>query len=489
MLDAHTCYEAVVARDARYDGVFFTCARTTRVYCRPICPANPPRFANCFFVKTAAAAHEAGYRPCLRCRPESAPDVAAWRGTSAVVSRAMRLIENGALDTGGVAELAGRVGLGERHLRRLFAQHVGASPISVAQTRRLLLAKQLIHQTLLPMTEVALASGFGSVRRFNETFQALFQKPPAALRGAASDEVSSQPGISLLMSYRPPYDWEAMLSFLSDRVIPGTEAVRDGRYYRVFIINGSPGFIEVANVRKKHALEVTVHIADLSHLSDILSRVRRLFDLRSDPVAIDAALMRSADLAPLVRNRPGVRIPGAWDDCELYLATLLECRFGREKAAALMTSIAKVHGTHAQIDERRHMTCAYPFPELLRSDLEIKNIDGPSERSGAFLNRALMIARRLPEIFQSRVQLAKALGRLLKPAHGRNWAEEYLAMRVIRDVEACPMEVRPKSADHGPPAWQSRANNFEKCRPWLSYVAAHCWLDDASKSFSVWRRP
>src|SRR5260221_45200 len=217
-LDPAVCYRAVLARDARYDGRFFTCVKSTGIYCRPICPARPPKLENCRFVPTAAAAQEAGFRPCLRCRPESSPDLDAWRGTSATVSRALKLIEGGALDAGDVASLADRLEIGERQLRRLFRQHVGAAPVTVAQTRRVLLAKQLIHQTDLSMIQVALASGFGSVRRFNETFQQLYRRPPGELRRRAA-AASPSPEISLLLPYRAPYDWDAMIRFLRVRAI------------------------------------------------------------------------------------------------------------------------------------------------------------------------------------------------------------------------------------------------------------------------------
>src|ERR1700759_3753908 len=181
-LDPSACYRAVLARDARHDGRFFTCVKTTGIYCRPICPARPPKLETCTFVPTAAAAQEAGFRPCLRCRPESSPDLDAWRGTSATVSRALKMIEGGALDEGDVSSLADRLEIGERQLRRLFRQHVGAAPVTVAQTRRVLLAKQLIHQTDLSMIQVALASGFGSVRRFNDVFQRMYKRRPSELR-------------------------------------------------------------------------------------------------------------------------------------------------------------------------------------------------------------------------------------------------------------------------------------------------------------------
>src|SRR5882757_10555678 len=244
-LDHNACYRAVKLRDARFDGRFFTAVKTTKIYCRPICPARTPLSKNVTFFPTAAAAQEAGFRPCLRCRPETAPDMGAWRGTSNSVSRGLALIELGALDHGGVDALADRLGLGERQLRRLFREHLGASPVAVAQTRRVLLAKQLIHETRLPMTEIAFAAGFGSIRRFNETFRALFGRAPGELRRARGPEVSAgQHGeIVLLLRYHPPYDWPAMLEFLRRRAIPGIEHVTANRYARSVQLNGVQGIV------------------------------------------------------------------------------------------------------------------------------------------------------------------------------------------------------------------------------------------------------
>src|SRR3984885_9019475 len=212
-LDHGACYRAICVRDARFDGRFFTGVKTTRIYCRPVCPARTPLSKNVTFFPSAAAAQEAGFRPCLRCRPETAPDMGAWRGTSNTVSRALSLIELGALDHGDVDALAERLGLGERQLRRLFRQHLGASPIGVAQTRRVLLAKQLIHETRLTMTDIAFASGFRSIRRFNETFVALFGRAPSNLRrlGASDSAAATKGEIGLTLRYQPPYDWPAML--------------------------------------------------------------------------------------------------------------------------------------------------------------------------------------------------------------------------------------------------------------------------------------
>src|ERR1700756_3952922 len=213
-LDHEACYRALSTRDARFDGRMFTAVHTTGVYCRPICPARTPKRENVTFYPTASAAQEAGFRPCLRCRPESSPDLAAWRGTSNTVSRGWALIAEGALDGEAVDALAERLGVGGRQLRRLFQRHLGASPIAVAQTRRVLFAKQLLHDTRLPMTEVALASGFSSVRRFNDTFRNLFRRPPSALKRKGVD-TSARDGVTLRLGYRPPYDWSGMLSALS----------------------------------------------------------------------------------------------------------------------------------------------------------------------------------------------------------------------------------------------------------------------------------
>src|SRR5262245_9966558 len=264
-LNPAVCYRAVQARDARYDGRFFTCVKTTGIYCRPICPARPPKIGNCRFVPTAAAAQAAGFRPCLRCRPESSPELDAWRGTEATVSRALKLIEAGALDGGDIASLAERLEIGERQLRRLFSRHVGAAPITVAQTRRVLLAKQLIHQTNLPMIEVALASGFGSVRRFNETFQQMYGRPPSDLRRRTATG-SSAPEITILLPYRPPYDWAAMLQFFQARAIEGIEVVTHDSYSRTIELDGAAGSIHLTHAPEQSSLSVKLRFPKLNLL-------------------------------------------------------------------------------------------------------------------------------------------------------------------------------------------------------------------------------
>jgi AraC family transcriptional regulator of adaptative response / DNA-3-methyladenine glycosylase II len=308
-LDQDACYRAVATRDVRFDGRFFGCVKTTGIYCRPVCPARTPRRENMSFVVTAAEAEAAGFRACLRCRPETAPDLGAWRGTSNTVSRALALIESGAMDDGDVDALAGRLGVGERQLRRLFRQHLGVAPVSVAQTRRVLLAKALLHETDLTMAEVAHAAGFGSVRRFNETFQTLYDRPPSALRRRA--ERPSDGGVRLSLACREPCDLGTLMATLEtrgDRVIDGrwtrtlTAAV-DGTTGTVSVIPGGPG-----------RLAVSVEAGDLKALPGVLARVRRVFDLSADPEAIARDLSADPLLAPLVAARPGLRLPGAWID-------------------------------------------------------------------------------------------------------------------------------------------------------------------------------
>ncbi|MBB1625832.1 bifunctional transcriptional activator/DNA repair enzyme AdaA, partial [Achromobacter sp. UMC71] len=317
-LDHDACYSAIQVRDARYDGRFFTAVKTTGIYCRPVCPARTPLSRNVVFYPTAAAAQEAGFHPCLRCRPETAPAAGPIRDLPDSVSRALAQIELGALDDAGIDALAARLGVGERQLRRQFRQHLGASPIAVAQTRRVLLAKQLIHETRLPMAEIAFAAGFGSIRRFNEIFLDLFGRAPGDLRRSSQPDLSAGPQgeIKLLLRYRPPYDWHSMLAFLRARAIPGIERVTDNSYTRSISLDGSQGTVRV-EPGPGHALQATVRFPRLQALPTIIARLRRVFDLSSDPAALAAQLAHDPVMATLTATRPGLRVPGAWDGFEL----------------------------------------------------------------------------------------------------------------------------------------------------------------------------
>jgi AraC family transcriptional regulator of adaptative response / DNA-3-methyladenine glycosylase II len=309
-LDHDACYRAIKARDARFDGRLFIGVKTTGIYCRPICPARTPKQTSCTFFANAAAAQEAGFRSCLRCRPECSPDLAIWRGTSNTVSRGLQLIADGALDgeEASVDALATRLGVGERQLRRLFQQHIGASPITVAQTRRVLFAKRLIAETAMPLSQIALAAGFGSIRRFNAVFQTLYRRSPGQFRRGDADERSA---LILTLPFAPPYDWPAILGALQAR----GDAVDDSVWRRAVAIGRSRGDVEV-RLHPGHpaALEATIRFPDVAALPHIVRRIRRVFDLSADPLVISAQLADDSMLAPLVRHRMGLRVPGAWDD-------------------------------------------------------------------------------------------------------------------------------------------------------------------------------
>jgi AraC family transcriptional regulator of adaptative response / DNA-3-methyladenine glycosylase II len=483
-LSTAICYRAVQARDVRYDGRFFTCVKTTGIYCRPICPARPPKLENCTFVPTAAAAQAAGYRPCLRCRPESSPELDAWRGTEATVSRALKLIEAGALDGGDVASLADRLEIGERQLRRLFRQHIGAAPITVAQTRRLLLAKHLIHQTNLAMIEVALASGFGSVRRFNETFQRLYGRPPSDLRRRAA-AASSSPEIRILLSYRPPYDWASMIGFFKARAIEGVEVVTPDSYRRVVAFDDAIGSIEVTHALEQSALSVTVRIPRLNVLPAIIARVRRQFDLGAEPTAIAAALSCDPVLAPLVQARPGLRVPGAWDGFEIAVRAVLGQQITVKAATRLAGKLVATLGESAAGKaDAPGLTHAFPPPDRFEVQV-LAGLGMPRPRAVALAAIAGAV-RRDARFFDARRDLAEAIARLRELAGVGEWTAQYIAMRALGESDAflatdigvlralANAGLRPKAAEV--------ARRAEAWRPWRAYAMLHLWTADAEEN-------
>ncbi len=308
-LDPEVCRRARVSRDARFDGEFYLAVRTTGIYCRPICPARAPAEKNVRYFRSAALAAQAGFRPCLRCRPESAPNSPAWNGSSTTVQRALQLLSQGALNEGSLADLALRLGVGERYLRKLFQRELGVSPQALALNQRLLFAKKLLAETTLPVTDVAFAAGFGSVRRFNSAVQKQFRLPPSALRGRRSVTTASA-NIELQLHYRPPYDWEGVADFFTRHAIAGVEFVTPRSYRRNITLGGASGSFEVSPMAGKDALRLELQLADHSLLLPIVTRVRRMFDLDANPAAIQpgagagpAAGTAAAAVSRYSRNR------------------------------------------------------------------------------------------------------------------------------------------------------------------------------------------
>ena len=435
--DHEACYRALSTRDARFDGRFFIAVRTTRIYCRPICPARTPKRENVRFFTTASAAQEAGYRPCLRCRPESSPDLGAWRGTSNTVSRALTLIGEGALDGEAVDALAERLGVGERQLRRLFRQHLGASPIAVAQTRRVLFAKQLIIETTMPMAEVALAAGFNSIRRFNATFQTLYQRPPRELRRsqlADADQPGAE-GITLKLPYAPPYDWDAMIDFLGARAIRGIEAV-DGRrcYRRSIALDRAQGVIRVEPDDREPALLVSIHFPHVSALAGIVRRVRRIFDLSADPLAIRDDLGRDPLLAPLVAERPGLRVPGAWDGFEVAIRAILGQQITVVAAVNLAAKLVAEYGKPLRPVYGNGLTHIFPTPARIA---QAHLLGMPAARARA-LSAVAAAALANPNLFSPSQTLEDAIAKLRSIRGIGEWTAQYIAMRVLREPDAFP---------------------------------------------------
>jgi AraC family transcriptional regulator of adaptative response / DNA-3-methyladenine glycosylase II len=491
-LDAAACFRAAATRDARFDGRFFIAVKSTGIYCRPICPARTPKPENVVFYPSAAAAQEAGFRPCLRCRPETAPELAVWRGTSNTVTRALALIEKGALDGADIAALADRLGVGERQLRRLFRQHLGASPIAVAQTRRVLLAKHLIDQTRLSMAQIALAAGFGSIRRFNETFQRLYGRSPRSLRRGGAGAVPTG-DVSILLPYRAPYDWPAMLAFLGARAIPGVEVVSGDTYARTIAIGGVHGTVSVQPT-SGHALRATIRFAELSALPGIVARLRRVFDLAADPELIGAHLAEDPVLARRVAARPGLRVTGAWDGFEVAVRALLGQQItvaGAVRLAARLVATfgTPVSGSAAGVDGLTHV---FPDPAQL-ADRDLSSLGLTRSRSAA-LGALARTVRDDADIFGPRQSLDDAI-RTLRTLPGiGEWTAQYIAMREMREPDAFPAAdvglLRAMADRQGRrPTADALLAHAEQWRPWRAYAAQHLWASAGDESPGSGRSP
>ncbi len=488
-MDRTACYRAISTRDARFDGRLFVGVKTTGVYCRPICPARIPRFENVSFYPSAAAAQENGFRPCLRCRPETSPDLAFWRGTSNTVSRALALIEAGGLDDADVEGLANRLGVGARQLRRLFRQHVGASPVAVAQTRRVLLAKQLIHETSLPMAEVALAAGFNSVRRFNETFLQLFGRPPATLRRIRDKTKREAGALSVRLAYRPPYDWDAMLSFLAARAIPGVEMVAGDVYRRTIAIGANSGVISVTPA-DKNRVDVAIRFPDIAALPQIIARVRRVFDLAADPDRIGAHLSLDPVLAPLVARRPGLRVPGAWDGFELAVRAIFGQQITVPAATRLLGRLVQAHGARLPVTAGDHEGLSHLFPSPVRvADADIAALGMPGARALAVTSLARAIAAD-PALFSRGASLDEAIAKLRALPGIGEWTAQYIAMRELREPDAFPAAdiglMRAMADRDGVrPSPSELLARAEAWRPWRAYAALHLWAASAASPVPV----
>lgn len=483
------CYRALQSRDARFDGLIFVGVSSTGVYCRPICPARTPKFEHCSFYGSAAAAQEAGFRPCLRCRPETAPYLASWRGTSNTVSRALALIDEGALDgpENSVEKLAERLGVGERQLRRLFLQHLGAAPNSVAQTRRLLFAKQLIHDTSMAMAEIATAAGFSSRRRFNETFLTLFHRPPRALRNRRAVK-EQEKEVVLRLRYRPPYDWDNILAFLEARAIRGVEVIEDGCYRRTIEIDGVVGSIRVSHLPGQQSLEAAILFPKIKALPAIVAHVRRLFDLGADINTIDSHLSADPALARLVKQRPGLRAPGGWDGFEVAVRAVLGQQISVVAARQLAGRLVELHGRLVSKTFRNHPELSRVFPDARRlASAASIGLGMPAARLIALKAVAEATAGD-PNLFWRLGGIEDTVTRLKAIPGIGDWTAQYIALRAVRESDAFPatdvgLLRGAASIDGGMKISPAELLRRAECwRPWRAYAAQHLWAAAAANN-------
>ena len=469
------CYRALASRDARFDGAFYVGVSTTGIYCRPICAARTPGRERCSFYRTAAEAEQAGYRACFRCRPELAPGRAPLDAVPRLAARAVARIEEGALNEGTLDDLAGQLGVSGRQLRRAVEAELGVSPVALAQTRRLSLAKHLLQDTRLPLIDVALASGFGSVRRFNALFLARFGRPPSALRRADAAfgvapgkggpgngaEVDARPGLSLRLDFREPYDWDGMLAFFAARAVPGVERVEGATYARAVRVGDRTGTFEVR--REGRSLRVGISLSLAPALMKVVARLRAQFDLDADPHAIAAALRQEKHLARLVARRPGLRVPGAFDPFEATVRAVLGQQVSVRGATTLAGRLAARFGDPI---DGASLSRAFPQAAALAacSVDELAAIGLPRARAATL--------RAVAGAFARGVQSAEDLRGL--PGVGP-WTLSYVGMRAFHDPDAFPaadLGVRKALRGAGP---RDAEALVERARPFRAYAALHLW--------------
>ncbi len=476
-LDPSACYQALVSRDARFDGRFFVGVGSTGIYCRPVCPARTPREDRCAFFPSAAAAEKSGFRPCLRCRPELAPGLAPVDATGRLAARIAERLENGGFSEDSVADLAAEMAISERHLRRVVRGEFGVSPVELAQTQRLLLAKRLLTDTDLTITEVAFASGFQSIRRFNALFQSRYRLNPTAIRQSRRSRTGGRPDtLTCSLGYHLPFDWTALLRFLAARATPGCEAVEEGRYLRTVREGDRRGWLVVEPFPGRPTLRVTLSASLAPVILPVLRRLRRLFDLHADPEPILACL------GPLAAGAPGLRVPGAFDGFETAVRAILGQQVSVRAATTLAGRLAQLCGE--QLDTPwTALTHLAPTAGALTDSR-------PEELSalGILPARAETLVRLSRAVAAGELALAPTadldaeMDRLLRIPGIGEWTVQYLAMRVYRWPDAFPHTDLALRRSMGGITAADLLARAEAWRPWRAYAAMHLWSADAPTS-------
>lgn len=488
--DIQTCEQARLSRDPRFDGLFFTAVSSTGIYCRPVCPAPPPKPQHVSYYRNAASAEAAGFRPCLRCRPELAPGDGSWRRGDALLARALGLIESGLLSERSVALLAERVGVGERQLRRVFVERLGAAPLAVHCTARLLFAKQLLSETTLSITDVAMAAGFGSLRRFNAVFQRAYRLPPSQLR--QRPQRSAAQGVVLRLGYRPPYDFPALLGFLRVRALPGVESVGEGSYARSIDAAGSDAWLRAsAWPGSAPALRLELHGVPASRMHSVVVNIRRMFDLDADPQVIAATLSDDVVLEPLCRANPGLRIPGGWDGFETAVRAVLGQQVSVAAARTLAVRLVEAFGQRRSISPEAGIDCLFPAPEALA--------DADLSRIGLTRSRAETIRAVAHAVLDGRVDFSPGstlddfVARWVNVPGIGPWTAQYIALRALGHPDAFPSGdlVLRRTASTTEVALsdgelEKRAQTW---RPWRGYAVMQLWRDASRRALIKGSKP
>ena len=458
------CHKARLARDPRFDGRFFTAVTTTKIYCRCICPATPPHEKNVQYFFTASAAANAGYRPCLRCRPESAPGSWAWLGVETTLSRALSLIDNGALQQGSLPDLATRLGISDRYLRQLFNSHLGISPKAYALYQQCLFAKQLLHQTNLPISEIALASGFASIRRFNDYFVSHLHLTPSQLR--ISNPATPTNTLMLKLYYRPPYNWDAMHKFLSARAIEQLECCDDHGYGRTFNWAGTVGSFHACHVADKHRFDVTLDLNNINNLKAIVTNIRRVLDLNLDAQAVEQDLNRS--IGPYFPLTTGLRLPGIWTMFEAGIRAILGQHISVTAARNLVIQLVSQLGQEIKLGNGHSSESKrlFPTPEAIANS-ELEFFKMPQSRKQALRNLAQhYLTHQQPDNPQPWLDL-KGIG---------PWTVDYAKMRGLSDPDiflAGDLGIKKALQKANDQTTNSFAS--ELASPWRSYLTFQLW--------------
>ena len=476
---AEICDRARAARDARFDGLFFTAVISTGIYCRPICPAPTPKPENIRYFANAAAACAAGFRPCLRCRPELSPNAMQHRYGDEWVNRSLALIADGEFVTGSLTTLANKIGLSTRQISRLFQSNLGASPIAVHSSRRLLLAKQLITETALPMTDIALAAGFKSLRRFNAAFVEGCAMPPSAIRRMHTPltTLGRWPGgsLSLRLAYRPPFDFALMLAFLAKRAIPGIEQITASSYERVTGPLDRSCLIRVTSDSKKSELRLEICNAEPRMIPELVRRTRRLFDLDADLHAVHACLVIEPLLARGIAQRPGLRVPGCWDGFELAVRAVIGQQISVAGATTIAARLVAAFG-NTRTDKQGDLDRAFPTPavlaqaSLLGIGLTQARINTLRALAQAVLDGAVS--------FQAGQKIAEFATNMCRIAGIGPWTAQYVAMRALHHPDAFPAgDLILQQALGGQNRLSERetAAQSQAWRPWRAYAVLHLW--------------